>query len=106
MLLDNTTVAILTKLNELAERHGLKPFEFTATYRVLESPEFSRLDFETAPDTPEKQASMDRIMAAIGMPEDGSLRGTGEEIYNALEIALQHAPRARSTGDWGRFSAN
>ena len=36
-MLDNVDVAVLTKVNELAERYGLKPYDFVATFRGAEN---------------------------------------------------------------------
>ena len=97
MVLTNSDIAILTKFNELTERFGLKPYEFIAECRTITkppSPTQTELSICTVPEAPEKQALLDKLMAAIGIPDEGALRGTDEEIYNALESALQRAPRA------------
>lgn len=98
MLIDNVTIAILTKVNELAERHGVKPIDFIATFRTGDEPNRSRLSFETAPDSPEKQQALFRVMDAINMHPDGELRGSCEEIYNALDQAILVAPKPRRLG--------
>lgn len=109
MVLTNSEIAILTKFNELTERFGLKPYEFVAECKPAgnpNSPSETELAICVAPKSPDRQALLDKLMDAIGIPDDGALRGTDEEIYNALEAALQRAPRARTGGDWGRFSNN
>ena len=47
-MLDNVKVAIFTKLNTLAEKHGLKPYDFVATQKDGSGYEI-RLDFEVHP---------------------------------------------------------
>lgn len=104
MLLDNITVAILSKVNELAERHGLKPYDFVATYSETKDSKQSVLAFEIAPATKEKQELMEKMLDAIGVNQDGVLQGSDAQVYTALEEAIARSPRSR--GGWDRFSSN
>lgn len=95
-MLDNLDVAVLSKVNELAGRYGIKPYEFVATYRSLNVDDgrgHYSLRFETAP--PDAKA-FDKMLHNLGVnPETGELVGTTDEIYNALESAIAKSPRVR-----------
>ncbi len=44
-ILANEDVAVMTKLNDLAERHGLKPYDFVAILRRENDDGVHRVDF-------------------------------------------------------------
>ncbi len=96
-MLDNLDIAVLTKLNELAERHGLKPYDFVATFRCADS-ERSRyaLHFEmSASGTALREKRFDQMLGAIGIEsaDAAELTGSPVTIIDALDRALQTAPR-------------
>jgi hypothetical protein len=96
-MLDNVKVAIFTKLNELAERHGLKPYDFVAVQK--EAPGFKiSLQFEVhATGNALKERQYDKMLHSLGISEDGSeLQGTDSQIIDALDSALHHAPKRHS----------
>ena len=95
-MLDNVEVAIFTKLNALAERHGLKPYDFVATQKDGEGSEI-RLDFEVPPTGDAlKEKQYGRMLRALGIPEDDhTLQGSDRHIIDTLDGALEFAPKPR-----------
>jgi hypothetical protein len=104
---DNITIAIYAKLNELAERHGLKPYDFVATVRSGPGDDMA-LAFEwpaehhprpggsRPPQTPNKGERYDRMLRDLGIPERSSvLVGTDAAIVDALDNALQRGRKPR-----------
>lgn len=95
-MLDNLEVAVLTKVNDLAGRYGIKPYEFVATFASLyleDGRHGYRLRFE-AGDLDSKP--FDRLLTTLGVaPGEGELTGSAEGIYEALEAAIAVSPRFR-----------
>lgn len=103
-MLDNIDIAILTRVNELAARHGLKPYDFVAVARSEENAAGDSrfvLDFETPASgnalREERYASMLRDLGVI-TGDEAVLSGSYQHIIDSLDKALEIAPRAR-----GRF---
>lgn len=96
-MLDNVTVAIFTKLNELAARQGLKPYDFVATQRDGPGAEIV-LDFEVHPTGNRRQEERyDKMLRDLGIPDDGHvLQGQVHQIIDALDKALQRVPKSRA----------
>jgi hypothetical protein len=100
-MIDNRNVAVLTRVNELAQRHGLKPCDFVATFRVEENAQGSRciLQYESPVlGNALRQAAYDRMLKDIGIFRDGGagvLKGDTAAILKALDNALLLAPRQR-----------
>jgi|SRR5665213_2104783 len=95
-MLDNVDVAVLTKVNELAERHGLKPYDFIATFKHSEKG--YTLDFECpASGNDLREERFDKMLAAIGITvtDKATLSGKPAQVIDALDNALEHAPRTR-----------
>lgn len=96
-MLDNFDVAVLSKVNELAGRYGIKPYEFVATggsVPVDDGGDHYRLRFEALP--PDSKA-FDTLLHNLGLnPEAAELVGTTEEIFKALESAIAKSPRPRN----------
>lgn len=105
MIIDNITIAVLTKINQLAERYGLKPCDFVAEYHPSANSHESELCFTVAPQTESKQKILESIMDALGVNEGGALSATDQSIIDALDNAIRRAPRSHT--EWGdRFSNN
>ncbi len=96
-MLDNVTVAIFTKLNELAARHGLKPYDFVATQKEGPGAEIM-LDFEVHPTgNIRKEQRYHKMLRELGIPDDSHiLQGQAHQIIDALDKALQRAPKSRA----------
>jgi hypothetical protein len=95
-MISNNEIAILTKLNELAERYGLKPSDFNATVRSDPEGPDTILRFEAdAHGNALREERYGKMIAALGVDADGYLRGSDEHIIDALDTALQNAPRRR-----------
>ncbi len=94
--MDNIDVAILMKLNELAERHGLKPQDFLANTVHLEGAGTVLL-FEGSPSEPDEEKKFKAMLGSLGMNEHDQLgqQGGYVEILNALDHALSIAPNSR-----------
>jgi hypothetical protein len=95
-MLDNVDVAVLTKVNALAERHGLKPYDFVATFHPVEKGYV--LDFECpASGNDLREERFDKMLTAIGITvsDRATLSGDPVQIIDALDNALEQAPRSR-----------
>jgi hypothetical protein len=94
-MLDNQDVAVLTRVNELADRHGLKPYDFVATFQHSE--EGWILEFECpASGNDLRKERFGKMLAGIGIGDRAALikRDTAE-IIDALDNALDIAPQSR-----------
>jgi hypothetical protein len=99
-MMDNQDVAVLTRVNELAERHGLKPYDFVATSKLEEDDTgiAQVLEFEVpARGNALREERYDRMLKDIGIVQGDRavLRGDTAAIIDALDNALQLAPRPR-----------
>lgn len=94
MYIDNVSLAIMTRLNELAERHGISAVQFHAS---LDSDETGQrtLHFALPPDDPNLEPSFLRMLASLGITDDdvSTIKGTDAQLYAILEHALQQAPK-------------
>lgn len=99
-MMDNQDVAVLTRVNELAERHGLKPYDFVATFKIEEGTKGIThvLEFEVpAQGNALREERYDRMLKdiGIGQGDEAVLKGDTATIIDALDTALQLAPRPR-----------
>lgn len=101
-MLDNVDVAVLTKVNELAERYGLKPYDFVASFQFEEDANGTRhvLSYDSpAHGNALREERFDMMLNALGItPSDergAVLAGNVAKIIHALDDALEHAPRSR-----------
>jgi len=97
-MLDNVDVAVFTKLNELADRYGLKPYDFVATFGWKEASHAHVLNFECpASGNGLREERFDKMLTAIGITvtDKADLSGSPERIIDALDNALERAPRTR-----------
>jgi hypothetical protein len=95
-ILDNQDVAVLTKLNELAERHGLKPYDFLANLKPAD--ESYTLDFEIpASGNNLREERYEKMLNGLGIGNNDKASVTGEMSYiiDAIDNALKIAPRRR-----------
>ena len=102
-MLDNIDIAILTRVNELAERHGLRPTDFVATVRDEAGPNGALktvLDYELpAAGNALREGRFEAMIRGLGVtPDAAGLAGTPDQILDALDQAIDKAPRPR-----GRF---
>ena len=96
-MIDNISIAIFVKVNELADRHGLKPYEFVAA--IHEHAEGDKLilryDVPVSGD-PTKEARFGKMLDQLGVSDTShDLAGTDQQIIDALDHALHLAPRRR-----------
>src|SRR5262245_58792387 len=93
-MLNNIDVAILTTLNELARRYGLRPTDIVATVRDDNNEYKSVLYFEVpAQGNALREERYGKMLQALGVSCDGVLKGTDEHILDALDNALRHTPK-------------
>lgn len=105
---NNVNIAIMMKVNELASRYGLEPYDFLAVLQYERVPDpalggeldvtgRSELRYEISPSTPSKLERFELMLETLGASnETGLLVGEDEQIIKALNRALEIAPRARS----------
>ena len=99
-MMDNQDVAVLSRVTELAERHGLKPYDFVATSKLEEDDTGIThvLEFEVpAQGNALREERYDRMLKHIGIVQGDRavLRGDTATIIDALDNGLQLAPRRR-----------
>jgi hypothetical protein len=94
-MLDNIQIAILIKVNELAERHGIKPYQFCAVVRI-EDPSHISLSFEVPVSGDSANVKrFNKMLDQIGFGEDThTLMGSDKQIIDALDKAIHHAPKS------------
>lgn len=93
--IDNVDVAVFTRVNDLAQRHGLKPYDFIASFQPAKDGKGHVLQFEVPPQDKAGQQRFDKMLLDIGVSEDG-MRGEYKDIIDALDNALERAPVRRS----------
>lgn len=92
----NQEVAILMRLNELAERWGLRPYDFYACLDSLLENGLQVLDFEIGPKEPEKKDRFLKMLAQLQISaSDWHYEGTTKQIIDLLDRAIQVAPSGR-----------
>ncbi len=97
--IDNIDIAILMKVNELAARYGLKPRDFVANLLSDDdktAPRHEILAFETVPETPDLKRKHIAMLDALGANPLAELKGSREDILDALDNAIARAPKPRS----------
>ena len=93
---DNVSIAILTKVNELLERNGISPCEVVAAIHEADAGA-SRLSFEVPPQNELQMDKFERVLAALGLSADNtSLIGEDADIYARLQAAVNRSPKVRS----------
>jgi len=97
IMLDNIDIAILSKVNEVADRYGLKPYDFVATVQPIQDQGKSMLAFEIpAQGNALRESRYRKMIQSIGVDEDtGTLEGSATHIIDALDDALRLAPTER-----------
>ncbi len=95
--MDNIDVATLTRVNDLAQAYGVKPYEFVATISKSLDMEGHGLAFQIPGETNKKQrAKVEQMLQSIGVDDKGILKGGEIAVIDALDAALQRAPKSRS----------
>lgn len=93
--MDNNTVAILSKTNELLERYGISPCDVVVTLSD-NGDKGSSLIFESPPLEAPSQQTFGRVLAALGMSKHQyRIDGDERDIYTKLQAAVDLAPRSR-----------
>lgn len=97
---DNFHVAVMQKVNELAGRWGIKPYNFVATFEQSDKEMASVLAFDNSfmnSATAEELKKYSNMLTDLGIYQHAEKRlvGSDETIYEALEKALKFAPKQR-----------
>ena len=93
--MDNVSIAILTKVNELLERHGINPCEVVAAIHDA-AHGTTRLSFEVHPPSGPQGDKFERLLTSLGLtPGTGELIGEDADIYSKLKAAIDRAPKPR-----------
>jgi hypothetical protein len=107
---NNVAIAIMMKVNELASRYGVEPYDFVAVLKYEKAPEpalggvlastgRSVLAYEVPPSDPSQLERFELMLETLGASNDtGLLVAEDEQIIKALNHALQVAPRGRGRG--------
>lgn len=107
IILNNVTIGILTKVNELASRYGLEPCDFVAEVKDEQAPNpalgggldatgRTALTYSILPSETSKLERFELMLETIGISNDtGELIASDQEIFQALNKALELAPRGR-----------
>ena len=91
-MIDNQDIAVLTRVNDLAERYGVKPYDFVATVGHNDKNEY-HLAYETKPDNPLVKVQFDKMLASLGpkIAETGELVADPKDIIKTLDEALRRS---------------
>lgn len=95
-MLDNQDVAVLTKLNDLAERRGLKTYDFVAVMK--REKDSYVLDFELpASGNALREERFDKMLKDLGIVVDdrAALKGETSDLIDAIDKAIAMSPRNR-----------
>lgn len=94
--IDNQDIAILSRVNDLAERFGMKPYHITCQVEYNDKSEKTELHFVGADRhmANRVEAMLNSIAGPQGMPL-GILAGDVSEIIEALDHAIARAPARR-----------
>lgn len=83
-MLDNCDIAILAKVNQLLELHGIPACDVVVTAGTRSDGHYAVI-FETGTFEPQAQAAFDRLMKGLGIPDDvDQLTGSERDIYRRL----------------------
>ena len=102
---DSVAVAVLTRLDALAARHGLRPYDFVArvTTRSAHGQQRWEVEFDAPPRHPVQAERFRRLLAAIGIVRPGPavVFGGVESLLDALDAALGVTPPTVRRGENG-----
>jgi hypothetical protein len=91
-MLCNVDVAILTKLNDLAERLGLRPYDFVATLQSTDQGDI--LQFEIPPEgNALREERFYKMLKLLKVNEHDELRGDWRNIGQAIDDAIAQLPK-------------
>jgi hypothetical protein len=91
---DNITHAVLTKINDLASRYGLKSYHFVASVDNSLEMDGLGVKFVIPGDTgAREEANVKRMLDSLGVGANGVLKGGEIVAIDALDNALHVAPR-------------
>ncbi|HYV37207.1 MAG TPA: hypothetical protein VE988_15985 [Gemmataceae bacterium] len=97
-MLDNIQVAILSRVNELAARFGLKPHEFVAVIDNASDKPILRFEVPVSGNSA-KEKRFSQMLDLLKIADDShELKATAEEIVDTLDNALKRAPKQRQLG--------
>jgi 3-polyprenyl-4-hydroxybenzoate decarboxylase len=94
--MDNVDFAVLSRIQELGDRYNLKPYHFVATLDHSQEDLGMGIKFVIPASTDEAEEKRARkMLKAIGVDDKDSIAGGEIAVIDALDNALEHAPRPR-----------
>jgi hypothetical protein len=91
-MLCNIDVAILTRLNDLAERLGLRPYDFVATFQTTDHGDI--LQFESSPEgNALREERWAKMLSMLNVNENGERRGDWRNSGQAIDDAIAQLPK-------------
>ena len=94
--MDNIDFAVLSRIQELGDRYNLKPYHFVATLDHGDKANGMGVTFVIPAETDEAEGKRAReMLKAIGVDTKDSIIGGEVAVIDALDNALEHAPRPR-----------
>jgi len=95
-MFDNVDIAVLTRFNDLAARYGLKPYDVVAEF-TSPAANLWALHFGSVPSNDlHKERQFAKMLRALGVRDGLTLKGQDREIIDALDSAIDHAPKSLS----------
>lgn len=92
--LDSIDIAILTRINDLAARYGVKPYEFVATLDHSLEVSGMGVKFVVPGETgPRQEAKVKKMLESIGVDDMGVLKGGEKAVIDAIDAAFNVAPK-------------
>jgi len=99
MIIRNDTIAILTKLNDLASRFDLKPYEVTVEVSYNPATNQTELNFTGESIVNRVRKKTDAMIDAIvgrHTQFDGIIAGDASNLIDLLDRAISKAPKPRT----------
>ena len=94
MILSHLEIAVLMRVNELADRYGVKPYEFSTSFYLKDGK--CHLGYDTAPEDDPQGKKYERMLEAVGAQNGDELVGDYRDIIEKLDQAIKKTPRPRS----------
>lgn len=92
--MDNIDFAVLDRLDQLAARYGIKPYDFVATLDHSRIAGGMGLTFVVPAETSHEAASrVNAMLKGLGVRTDSRLGGGERHLIDVLDSALLNAPR-------------
>lgn len=81
------------RVNELADRYGVKPYEFTTSCHYESGK--CHLSYDTVPENTRQGERYGKMLDAVCGRDGDELAGSYQEVIDTLDHAIRKAPRPR-----------